>query len=831
MTLETLVNHISSIKDDIKLAIKDKGITMAKTVPFEKYADYIRQIKEAEVGQNQIREWQPDPKWYDIDTILLNDTAVPELIVKDGIAEGFSRTSYIGLPQDLPMATANSWEMNAKFVFKRVNWQQVIYSEKNIGYLSCIGITADAKMLLELSNTHTDCTMGHGNEPRVTGETVLEDGKTYFVKATFAYTDNSSVYRVKLSETGAFAGEETTECEFVITKQDGYTYAPRLLNHTWSIGSSMYVDYEYPFAGKIDLTKCNITVNGSVVFNGANENYVVHNSTLLGEGKQVNPNYITINTANTKTAHTWEVCAGFKTDGHGVIVHQRLSWGTLVGLNSENKLYFYIADDNNRWRNPKEHNLFRGVGETVLEQDKFYYIKIYYEGSVYKLFLSETGEFKGEETLELSFESTSKIANATWNFGGLDNDGGSIEDLKLTKFSGTMDLAKCYMNVDNFSVWEGREIVDVSYFDDPKRFGKAIFLLYNWNENDSRNWNQLTVKIGNTIDVDTKYWNACKTCDGRLYTRLNDGRQTITHNFDKYFDKASSSTDVSTRYLITYFNRHRRDWLAAPRDTFNQWFNCASVIFRDVRPWENDSPDGDHIYLQSIKFLGQAHPSPTGDTQQGSWGGGANIFGVNGQIIRNYYMDKCTKFTGKLAARCLCQDYYVWPKDAVSGDKKTGLVYNVDVDNNDWQSQASVINIENCDFEHSSNLVFSNFGANGRIFEGVIDLSQNKINANKTYYIFSNFANEWEWAATQVLIKLPGNADVEIRTKYLDYESLKYLIDNIPEITDPHIIKFSAMNINRLLCMHRDHLGVYNGKEYSDGVQLLKAKGWTVVTG
>ena len=141
---------------------------------------------------------------------------------------------------------------------------------------------------------------------------------------------------------------------------------------------------------------------------------------------------------------------------------------------------------------------------------------------------------------------------------------------------------------------------------------------------------------------------------------------------------------------------------------------------------------------------------------------------------------------------------------------------------------ARVINIENCDFEHAHYNIFSNLRANGLVFEGVIDLSHNKINVNKTYNIFNSATDYLIPGTAHVFIKLPNNANVNINVLHMSYESLKYLVDNAPEITEQRTIKFSKQTYNRLLMMHYNHLGVYKGKEYSDGIQLLIAKGWTV---
>jgi hypothetical protein len=230
-------------------------------------------------------------------------------------------------------------------------------------------------------------------------------------------------------------------------------------------------------------------------------------------------------------------------------------------------------------------------------------------------------------------------------------------------------------------------------------------------------------------------------------------------------------------------------------------------------------------YFKSIKFLGAAFP---GTEPNSDWDGNGNFL-ENYNDVENYYCELSHRWLDEGASHARKMNYYIW-KTYRAGDKKSGLQYNC-FDDNNYMPRPRVIDITNCDFEHCHYNIFSNLEANGIVFKGVIDLSHNEINANKTYTIFNDYNGYWFKGTCHVFIKLPDNANVNIRVMHLSDESLKYLLDNAPELTEQKTITISTQTYSRMLMLHHNHLAVYKGKEYSDGIQLLKAKGWTVALG
>lgn len=73
MGLKEKLDLIESAKKDIRNKIIDKGVYVPESTPFKEYPNYINNI-EANPIQLDVQEWTPDPLWWDIETIIQNDT-------------------------------------------------------------------------------------------------------------------------------------------------------------------------------------------------------------------------------------------------------------------------------------------------------------------------------------------------------------------------------------------------------------------------------------------------------------------------------------------------------------------------------------------------------------------------------------------------------------------------------------------------------------------------------------------------------------------------------------------------------------------------------------
>lgn len=93
-----------------------------------------------------------------------------------------------------------------------------------------------------------------------------------------------------------------------------------------------------------------------------------------------------------------------------------------------------------------------GIGNsTVLSANTTYYAKLEFTGTAYDLYLSTTGAFAGEETLEYSYTSSTPIyqSNTLLDILGFRDPG------ILQVFGGSIDLTKSYVKINSDVWWEG----------------------------------------------------------------------------------------------------------------------------------------------------------------------------------------------------------------------------------------------------------------------------------------------------------------------------------------------------------------------------------------
>lgn len=71
MNLEDKLNLILEYKNDIKNSLINKGSDIDNLTPLSGYAEKIDNLP---TGDSEVEEWTPDPEWWDIESILKEDT-------------------------------------------------------------------------------------------------------------------------------------------------------------------------------------------------------------------------------------------------------------------------------------------------------------------------------------------------------------------------------------------------------------------------------------------------------------------------------------------------------------------------------------------------------------------------------------------------------------------------------------------------------------------------------------------------------------------------------------------------------------------------------------
>lgn len=73
MSIENKLELIKATKNNIRNKIIDKGVFVPENTPFKNYINYIDRIESKPINIIH-EEWVPDPEWWDIETILNEDT-------------------------------------------------------------------------------------------------------------------------------------------------------------------------------------------------------------------------------------------------------------------------------------------------------------------------------------------------------------------------------------------------------------------------------------------------------------------------------------------------------------------------------------------------------------------------------------------------------------------------------------------------------------------------------------------------------------------------------------------------------------------------------------
>ena len=151
-------------------------------------------------------------------------------------------------------------------------------------------------------------------------------------------------------------------------------------------------------------------------------------------------------------ADDWEFVIKFKTPDNfvkqGITYYGWMLWeqagGSNLYIDRTNKLIF-------------NNNGIHVDSENSLVENTVYYIKLkyLYSESTYKLYLSTTGEFNGEETLEITVNDQIKIPNKTITFGKYASD----DNYSYTTTVGYIDMEGTYIKISGEYWWKGVEIL------------------------------------------------------------------------------------------------------------------------------------------------------------------------------------------------------------------------------------------------------------------------------------------------------------------------------------------------------------------------------------
>ncbi len=190
--------------------------------------------------------FMPAGQWYSgVAELGLNIVERGSLTIDSNYeVSGFTTSKYLETIDVLP-SNFTTWDIMVSFSVKGIGYQSVLCHKLMTGMKLFI---ENAKLKVNISSNGTSQNVASG----VSGTTTIQTNTQYWVKASY----DGTTYSVKLSTTGAFAGEETTEIAVVGDKNLGGNVI------TFGVGSAGG-SLDNPLNGTIYLGEIYINIDGA----------------------------------------------------------------------------------------------------------------------------------------------------------------------------------------------------------------------------------------------------------------------------------------------------------------------------------------------------------------------------------------------------------------------------------------------------------------------------------------------------------------------------------------------------------------------------------------
>lgn len=338
-------------------------------------------------------------------------------------------------------------------------------------------------------------------------------------------------------------------------------------------------------------------------------------------------------------------------------------------------------------------------------------------------------------------------------------------------------------------------------------YGKCIVLF-----NDTSDTTTFSL-IANTVTTANSSWYAVKTSDGQLYTNTSTSAKSITHTWDRTKDKQSSCPEVKTRYAICYKD-----------SAYNFQVNGTTVVFANAlyvisnginwKQGSSSSVDGNLFgdNCQGLELYGIDAYTP------GNSSGSAIIF--KGVSLQHLILD-CVLNNAIWGSFAKCYKLQYW--------KLTNLNYS-SIDDNGIKTynlpsssdlKLNTLDVSDIDFTQAGSNIFTNLYITN--IQGIINLENNTSNTTYTLFRAQNYH------PMTFSLNLP-NANVKLNCEYITPETAKYLVENAPTVTETRTLTLPSQLYKYIKFIPYTHLANYKGQDYSDGIQILTLKGWTVIS-
>ena len=180
-------------------------------------------------------------------TKLINVEKIGSPTIENYVASGFSTSNYLKIIDDVPFATATSFDITLCFTPKTIGIGN-IFRDTSGNYTSGIYLSSSNNLQVAFNSSSGDSYFIN-----YTSTEVFNVGTKYWVKVNY----DGTTYNVKYSTDGL---SYTT----IYSKAS----TAKLLTRGYTLGTSTQSKYQYPFGGFIYLDECYININGQRWWSG-----------------------------------------------------------------------------------------------------------------------------------------------------------------------------------------------------------------------------------------------------------------------------------------------------------------------------------------------------------------------------------------------------------------------------------------------------------------------------------------------------------------------------------------------------------------------------------
>lgn len=403
------------------------------------------------------------------------------------IISGFSTSNHITLGKTFTIGSnRDTWEFVTKAMMTSGStYQQLLafYWSDTKGFLA--RISNSNKIQLYVGNGSSWFVNG------VNGTTTLSLNTWYWLKWTF----DGSYYKAFLSTDG-----ETWNQELSVNN----TTPMNCNNYQMYLGWRATHTGEY-WRGKINLDETYFKLNNEYFFNGATDtNYTtgIWRSNSVGPCISKDEGWINFSTTSYLTfgspfnfgSDPWEMIFKIQISNNfsrnqeiiGTPTHTDFK-DVCLCLFTDRKLKLYLGHGGSSW------DIAQQVSSTSMLADyQEYYIKLLYDTTGYYCYLSTTGEFNGEETLEIYVDDPNPIYySGNVQSLGYHSWGTGSDDYYI--FYGIINLKDCIIKQNNTIIFNGATAVEGT---DYSIVGSPIYIdkpniAYGFNRNSSLTLNPI----------------------------------------------------------------------------------------------------------------------------------------------------------------------------------------------------------------------------------------------------------------------------------------------------------------------------------------------------